>query len=249
METYDYSIYYSQFHDDSETHVREMEEWHRNLLSPHVPDDKQTPVLDIGCGFGFALRALRCMGFKSLEGVEASPQQAAKTAAAGFNVSVSTDTIAFLEERKLKYGFIILKDVLEHVPVAIQIDFLRAIFGSLKPGGRLFLTVPNANSMLASRWRYGDYTHFSSFTEHSLHFVLRNAGFEEPWLDSSKGIGRCPRRIWKRSNWPAIRKWMVRWCWLQVFQAELSWLNLDKISFELNLVATAEKSNKSISSR
>ena len=44
-------------------------------------------------------------------------------------------------------------------------------------------TVPNANSALASRWRYVCWTHCTSFTEHSLDFLLYNSGFREIEID------------------------------------------------------------------
>jgi hypothetical protein len=48
---------------------------------------------------------------------------------------------------------------------------------ALEPGGCLICQVPNASSGIASRWRYGDWTHHCSFSETSLDFVLYNAGF------------------------------------------------------------------------
>jgi hypothetical protein len=71
--------------------------------------------------------------------------------------------------------------------------------------------------------------------------VLNNAGFENVWIDSNKGVGKFPRNFVRRSCWPETRKWIVRWCWLQVFKAELPNENIDKISFELNLKALATK--------
>ena len=242
MSDIDYSIYYGRFHDDTEEHAENMAVSMKSMLEPSVPVDRESPILDIGCGYGFALRALRHLGFTQLKGLEISPQQAERCRKAGFEVEVADDTIPWLKENAGQFAFVVLLDVLEHVPVASQIEFARAVHGVLKPGGKLILTVPNANAILSARWRYNDYTHHSSFTEHTLYFVLKNAGFDVIQIDAEKGIGPFPRRLWKRSAWPAIRKWIVRWCWLQVFKAELSWEKLDQISFELNLKATATKS-------
>lgn len=49
---------------------------------------------------------------------------------------------------------------------------------SAQPHPSLICTVPNASSTLASRWRYIDWTHHSSFTERSLDFLLFNGGFK-----------------------------------------------------------------------
>jgi 2-polyprenyl-3-methyl-5-hydroxy-6-metoxy-1,4-benzoquinol methylase len=241
MSNFDYSIYYGRFHDDSEAHAEQMASWLRGVLDADVPADRTLPVLDIGCGYGFALRALRNLGFTQLQGLEISAEQAERCRKAGFAVVVTENTIEWLKQHPGQFAFIVLLDVLEHVPIQFQIDLMRAVYAALAPGGKVVLTVPNANAILFGRWRYNDYTHFSSFTEHSLYFVLKNAGFENIWMDTSKGIGRFPHRLWRRSNWPGVRKWLVRWCWLQVFKAEIPWEKLDDISFELNLKGVATK--------
>ncbi|MEO7741967.1 MAG: class I SAM-dependent methyltransferase [Usitatibacter sp.] len=239
--SYDYSIYYSHYHDDSEAHAQAMAACLVELLNNDVPANRSARVLDVGCGYGFALRALRSLGFSALEGLESSPQQAERCRAAGFRVKVTSDSVAWLSSCEGQFDCVLLLDVIEHVPVALQIEFLRAIHGCLAPAGRLIVTTPNANAILAARWRYNDHTHHSSFTERSLHFVLKNAGFDPIAIDAPKGIGRFPRRLWRRSAWSMARKWIVRWCWLQVFKAEVPWEKIDEISFELNLKAVARK--------
>lgn len=239
MNRFDYSIYYRRFHDDSERHAETMARNMAGLLELHLPVDRSSPIIDVGCGYGYALRAMRNLGYTNLLGVEVSPEQAQKARDAGFEVVVTDDTVAWLEAHRGQFAFVSLLDVLEHVPIQVQIDFARAIREVLRPGGKIFLTVPNASAILSARWRYNDYTHHSSFTEHSLYFVLRNAGFDEIKIDASKGLGRLPKRLWRRQSRDALRRWIVRWCWLQVFKAELSWEKLDDISFELNLQAVA----------
>ena len=108
------------------------------------------------------------------------------------------------------------------------------------PDGKVILTVPNANSPLAARWRYIDFTHHCSFTEHSLNFVLGSAGFGDIRIDNSKGIGPPPLQLWRRDQRSALRKWLVRFVWSQIYAAELpSDQGADAISFESNLKAIA----------
>jgi SAM-dependent methyltransferase len=239
MNRYDYSIYYRRFHDDSEIHAETKARMMGNLLHAHLPSDRSAPIIDVGCGFGFALRAMRNFGHTNLLGLEMSPEQAQVCRNAGFNVVVTDDSIAWLNSHREQFAFVSLLDVLEHVPIHHQIEFARSIREALQPGGKLFLTVPNANAILSARWRYNDYTHHSSFTEHSLYFVLKNAGFGQIKIDASKGLGRFPRSLWRRHARHSLRRWIVRWCWLQVFKAEIPWEKLDDISFELNLHAVA----------
>ena len=151
--------------------------------------------------------------------------------------------LQWLKKNARQFEFVVLLDVLEHIPVDSQVQFARAVHEALRPGGKVFLTVPNANAIISARWRYIDYTHHSSFTEHSLYFGLKNAGFEIVEIDAEKGIGRFTLRLWRRNGWARVRKWVVRWCWLQVHKAEIPWERLEQMSFELNLKATATKSS------
>jgi 2-polyprenyl-3-methyl-5-hydroxy-6-metoxy-1,4-benzoquinol methylase len=241
MNRYDYSLFYGRMHDQTEHHAERVAAQLAGMLGPELPVDRSASILDLGCGFGFALRAVRNLGYTNARGLEASPEQAAVCSRAGFEVEVCQSTTAWLAERPACFDCVLLLDVLEHVPKSEQIDFLRAIQESLRAGGRLIITTPNANSILASRQRYNDYTHLSSFTENSLHFVLLSARFENIRIDAEKGLGRFPRRLWRRAAWPAMRKWIVRWCWMQVFKAELPLDECAAASFELNLKAVAFK--------
>ena len=48
------------------------------------PDGVSVPILDVGFGFGFALKAMRAAGLPNLRGIEVSEQQAAMSRKAGF---------------------------------------------------------------------------------------------------------------------------------------------------------------------
>ena len=162
----------------------------KSVLHPYMNVSTESKILDIGCGFGFALLALKEMGFNNIEGLEVSQEQADVCIKHGLKVAVDNDSIEWLLKRENEFDVVILFDVLEHVPVDKQIDFVRAIYFALKSGGKILVQVPNANSILSSRWRYIDYTHFSSFSENSLYFVLKNAGFENINIENSKGTGK-----------------------------------------------------------
>ena len=237
--TYDYSLHYARFHVDSPQHTTQTAASLAWWLNAWLPDDKAARIIDVGCGHGYAMLAAKQLGYPNISGLELSEQQAQKARLNGLVVADTDDTVRSLHESPQSYECILLLDVLEHVPVPEQIDFLRACRTALKPGGRLILTVPNASATVAPRWRYIDYTHHSSFTEHSLNFVLLNAGFESVVLEKDRSPRRFPLRVWRRSWIALFRKWLVRFFWRQVFLAEVPHENIDTISFELNLRALA----------
>jgi SAM-dependent methyltransferase len=130
----------------------------------------------------------------------------------------------------------------EHVPKEFHLDLLRSIHQSLEPEGRLILTVPNANSSLAARWRYIDWTHETSFTEHSLDFVLSNAGFQKITIQPAEFLFR-PRFFYLPIS--GSRHWWA-FCFFRFFRrlemmAELGPDQGRKIPLSLKLLAIADK--------
>jgi 2-polyprenyl-3-methyl-5-hydroxy-6-metoxy-1,4-benzoquinol methylase len=178
----DYSIYYSKWNNDSDSHYQKMVTWYSWLLRPIMPVvDSASRILDVGCGTGLLVNALQQFGFKNVRGVDLSPTQIAVAERRGLPcAAVDAEYIHRLAQSEpATFDLIFLMDVLEHVPVGEQMRFVHTIATLLTPVGRLVLSVPNANSTFGMRWRYNDWTHHSAFTEHSLEFVLMNQGFQE----------------------------------------------------------------------
>lgn len=175
--TWDYSRHYSQLHPDTPEHRAQMMERMQRWLSPHLPTDTSTSVLDVGCGHGYALAAIRALGFTNLAGIDGDAGQASFARAHGEPVEHVADTVAWLRARPGQYGLVLLMDVIEHVARDQQRDFVQAISDCLRPGGRLIITTPNGAASHAGYWRYVDYTHRMSFTAASLQFLLLHGGF------------------------------------------------------------------------
>lgn len=241
MTELDYSLHYERFHPDTVAHKVAMTDYMAKEIAPFLPADKDGAVLDIGCGFGFAMLALKKLGFKNIRGIDISQQQIERARQNGLDVETVADTSVWLRKNRNTFSSVLMFDVLEHVPVEHQLDVIQTVYESLVPNGRLIVQTPNANSPLASRWRYIDFTHHTSFTEHSLHHILSAGGFEEVRIDAEKGMNWFPKRFWRKDSLHHLRRYIVRWCWLQVYKAELPFQSLDDISFELNLKAVAIK--------
>jgi 2-polyprenyl-3-methyl-5-hydroxy-6-metoxy-1,4-benzoquinol methylase len=242
-DAYDYTLHYAKWEPaDEEQRSRQIDAL-RDELRPLLPQPAaQTRVLDVGCGTGAVMSALLRYGFQDVSGIDVDKGQVAATVAKGLRAERTTDTAAYLRERPGRYDVVVLRDVLEHVPPAFQIELCRAIGVALSPGGRLVVQVPNANNPVGMRWRYIDFTHHSSFTEHSLHFVLANAGFERISIPASPPLGLIPLAFWKGGYPGRLRRWLVRFCWKQVLAAELGGDAFVKdLCLELNMRAVAFK--------
>ena len=116
------------------------------------------------------------------------------------------------------------------------------MFRGLKKGGRLIATVPNASSPLAGRWRYICWTHHTSFTEHSLDFLLYHAGFDNIHVFGA-GSFRRPRLPFLIR--PAVFRWLllmfVRSFRRMEILAELGWKEGRSVPLSLNLLGVADK--------
>ena len=249
----DYSLYYRVWHDESDHHVRRMVAYHRRILGPWINGLSPGEALDIGCGMGFAILALRELGFTEARGIDTDRQQIAACKRLGITAELVEDSIDYLASFESRFQLVTLLDVLEHVPVCHQIELLRAIHRSLAPGGCIVIQVPNASSPLASRWRYNDFTHYSSFTEHSLRFVLLNAGFGDVKIESAGSVSR-PRpslRLWRRSarrSWQLLFwRWVIFKFWRKVLEVELEGIeDVKSMPVGLNITGMATKGQNGV---
>jgi SAM-dependent methyltransferase len=124
-------------------------------------------LLDIGCGDGRFLReAYQRYGDKKLLGIDYS--ETAISLARMLNPHMR------FEHRDLlaapipgEYDVVTLLEVIEHLPPDSLPNFLEAVNGLLRPGGRLILTTAHTNAAL-------DPKHYQHFTQARLHELLQD---------------------------------------------------------------------------
>lgn len=206
--SWNYSRHYSRFHPDTPDHFRGTVGVFSRWLAPHIKGRAET-VLDVGCGRGYALAALREMGIRSVEGIDTSQEQVAWAASQRLPATLVADPRHYLRQRPASYDAVLLMDVIEHVPPAEQRVLLRAIAGALRPGGLLVVTTPNAASRLAAYTRHLDYTHTSGFTPESLDFLLVHSGFETLRHEELEVHAR-PRFLFFLPTPRSMRWWALR---------------------------------------
>jgi 2-polyprenyl-3-methyl-5-hydroxy-6-metoxy-1,4-benzoquinol methylase len=241
----DYTRHYRRWHDDSDDHFASMASGFARKLEPLLPAQRSARILEIGCGMGFALGGLQQLGYDDIHGIDSDRGQVAMATRRGLPVShvPLAASNGFFAENMDGFDVVMCIDVLEHVPVDDQLAFLRQLHGTLKAGGRLICQVPNANSGIASRYRYIDWTHHCSFSEASLDFVLHNAGFVDIRIMESNPIVR-PRLpfILRRS----VANWLLRQAFHTLrrleYAAEVGWPEARSLPLTPNIMATAAAS-------
>lgn len=165
-------------------------------LEAQLPANLDARILDIGCGHGDILRALKLKGYANVQGVDVSPDAVQECQKLGLDVG-RIDDIEALRPNAGKYDLVIMTHVLEHIPKAKAIATAKHVRDVLlTEAGAYYLAVPNAQSNTGCYWAYEDFTHETLYTAGSLSFVLSCAGFKETVFLDADGLGS--EGGWKR---------------------------------------------------
>ncbi len=141
------------------------ERWARpyqTYLSGWLPLAKNAPILEVVCGSGSLLYFLKTLGFVNLQGVDHSAEQVEIALQVVEDVT-QDDAIAYLKRHPEAFDLIIGFDIVEHFKKDEVFEFLESCHASLRPGGRLVLKTPNAESPWGLCIRYGDLSHEVAF--------------------------------------------------------------------------------------
>ncbi len=170
-----YPARYRRYSGLTRVMLRRLYRWrvHRWVGRPQLP----AAALEIGCGPGWMLQALRERGWRVI-GTERTIESATAAIVNGLPVFVG-DLDALRPTSR--FDVIILFHVLEHL--ADPLDTLRDCATLLTMEGRLILSVPNFHSWQA--WLFGPHWFHLDIPRHQYHFeprslaqTLRHAGFE-----------------------------------------------------------------------
>lgn len=208
--------------------------WNYRRFFRAVPKD--AAILDVGCGVGQFLFYLNRAGFQNVLGIDISADivQRAKAQQPALDFRHVPNSEVFLRDHTTCFDVIVLNDVLEHLEREALLPMGHALFGALKPGGRLIVKTINAAYPLGNAGRYQDLTHRTSFHEKSLVQLMRHCGFAQtecfqeeigiynPLFALKKAVVLCVRLLLK----------------LLVYFSEGGWPGI----ISLNIICTARKS-------
>jgi SAM-dependent methyltransferase len=142
-------------------------------------------LCDLGCWVGFLVSEAERRGWDA-SGVEPSGF-AAEFGRERLGVEVRTGTIESAELPEAAYDAVVMGDVIEHLPSPG--GALERVHRSLRPGGVLYLALPDAGSRVAqalgARWWSVLPTHVQYFTQRSLSRLLDRHGFTPEWLGTA----------------------------------------------------------------
>ena len=172
------AVYLDEEQGQRATAARALERIERHVTAPGA-------ICDLGCWAGFLLVEAEQRGWRA-RGVEPSGF-AARLARERFGLDVQTGTLESAELPAAEFDCVVMGDVIEHLPdPGSALDRTHAL---LRPGGVLYLALPDAGSRIAralgARWWSVLPTHVQYFTRTSLVRLLASHGFAVDWIGTA----------------------------------------------------------------
>ena len=160
---------------------RKFVEYKTLYIDKFFPADKSVKILDLGCSYGLFLNTCKRCGYSNYEGIDLD-NEAVGYASKEMDLKniFQGDIFNFLDSRPHNtYDIITAFNILEHIKKERVVDLLKLIFGKLKPGGRIFIEVPNGDSPIGIHTFYSDLTHEFAYTKSLMMRLLQISGFED----------------------------------------------------------------------
>ncbi len=137
-----------------------------------------SPVLDVGCGRGELLEALREAGVAA-RGVDTDPAMVAACRGLGLEVTAGDAVATLRATPPAGLGAVTAVHVIEHLSAAGWMALVEAAAAALRPGGRLLIESPNPESLRVGAGLFWlDPTHVAPVHPEALAFVVKALGLE-----------------------------------------------------------------------
>ena len=173
---------------------------------PMLPADKNCSILDVGCGCGPLLYALKHHEYTNTSGIDVSPSQVETAHKVGlFNIK-QAEAIDFLQNGNQRYDVIFAIDLIEHLNKSEFVELMRTMRDALRPGGEIILRTPNVDAPFGTVYSYGDFSHEMHLNKLSALEIFSALQFREVQVIPSAPRAHTRMRELLRSGiWTVMR--------------------------------------------
>ncbi len=154
-------------------------QFYHALLREYLPMNKEASIMDLPCGEGRMVYALRAMGYRHIRGYDQDNNRL--NTGRKLELPVYEGDV-FEVLRSVENGSIdciIAMDFIEHLKKENVICFLDQAFSKIAPGGALIVRTPCADNPFGIHDIFNDFTHKWAATSGVLRQLLRNTGFSD----------------------------------------------------------------------
>jgi len=210
---------------DLQSTLAANEGYFRINFSRHLPSDRQARIVEIGCGYGKNLYAMKMLGYSRLTGIDFSEEQIELARSTLSTVDVHfANAIEWLSQTEEKFDCIVLIDVLEHLDLSTLVTLGEMLGKHLMPGGRVIVQVPNDLAPM-NPLRHGDLTHIRAFTPQSMSQFFSNAGLTVAFMGDAVSKNVLKRFVWRGLVKPLMKLFFIlvhgRYAYPLLFSANL----------------------------
>jgi 2-polyprenyl-3-methyl-5-hydroxy-6-metoxy-1,4-benzoquinol methylase len=178
----------------------------RRLVKQFFPANRESNILDLGCGCGALVLFLHESGYHNVMGIENSPDQVEFARQLGAPSVVAGDLVPFLRNSATEvFDVVIAFDVIEHFCKEEVLEIMDQAYRVLRPGGRLIVHAPNAEGIFGSRIFWSDFTHEMAFTRESLRQLTCASGFGSIEFSEDLPVVHGVKSLIRRVLWAGLR--------------------------------------------
>ena len=146
-------------------------------------NDKDKKILEIGYGTGFFISACIQLEYKNIYGADFHNERLSKIHLKENSIkelyNIDNTIWDTLNDIDIKFDFIYLSHVIEHIPKYFLLNAVDSMFNSLNVGGMLFVRCPNMVNPAAQSSHYVTLGHEYGFVHSNLNSLLHICGFDE----------------------------------------------------------------------
>ena len=176
------------------------------LIANFFPPDRNSSIVDLGCGSGALLLFLQEAGYRNAMGVEISPDQVEFARQLGVRSVIPGDLVSFLREsRSESFDVMVAIDVIEHFRKDEVLEIMDQAHRVLRPSGKMIVHVPNAEAIFGSRIFWSDFTHELAFTREGLRQLTCACGFSSVKFSEDLPVVHGFKSLIRRMLWTGLR--------------------------------------------
>ena len=185
-----------------------------NILSreilPLIPSDKNSALLDMGCGFGSLIYTLKKKGYTNLKGIDLSEGQVKVAHELGLTEIELQDLLPYLKNNKNTFDVITGIDIIEHFSKDELVEVLTCVKDALKPNGTAIFRTPNLDAPFATLFSNGDFTHENYINYSSANQLMLSMGFKNiQVLNSIMETQGFLKELFRKLTW-AVMKTVIK---------------------------------------